>query len=128
MAIHATFVGRVIDAPKQFGNLVVIRAVSNDGDKYEPNFVDLKFKADGYDGPNALKYQKGDDVLVVGQLKTQKWKNGKGQSLVMEFGRLETPKAIRARGSEDLEGDGSSGGKSGGDDAVDSDPFAGIPA
>lgn len=102
MSIHTTFVGRVVAEPKQFGNLVIIRAVHNPSKSspYESRFVELKFKADSNDGKNALKYKQKDDIIAVGNIEVEKWRNGKGQSDVMPFPRLETPYEIRMRGGE----------------------------
>lgn len=113
--IHATFTGRVVSV-KQFGNLVVVRAVSGEKEdgKFKSQFVDLKLKGDGYDGQDALKYQPKDDITAIGELKDEKWTKGDGSSAVMLFPRLITPWAIRQRGN-DAEAP-----------ADDNDPFAGL--
>lgn len=128
MSIHTTFVGRVVAEPKQFGNLVIIRAVHNPSksSNYESRFVELKFKADSNDGKNALKYKQKDDIIAVGNIEIEKWRNGKGFSDVMPFPRLETPYEIRMRaGAEDVPVDDPAAADGDGSDA---DPFADIPA
>lgn len=143
MTIHATFVGRVIEPAKQFGNLVVLRAVSNEkqGGDFDSIFVDIKLKADSNDGQNALKYERGDDVTAIGQLRKQPWKPKRGEtksdrySYVLMFPRLETPYAIRTRGGDvqaATAGNTMGGGKTPGQNAApveetdELDPLAGI--
>lgn len=130
MSIHATFVGRVVAAPKQFGNLVVIRAVAGESEKsnFKSRFVDLKFKADGRDGQNALKYQAKEDIVAVGEIKIEEWRNGKGSSDVMLFPRLETPWDIRSRVVAGSEGASVPDPDPNNGEEADEDPFAGIPA
>lgn len=130
MTIAATFNGRLVADPKQFGNLIVIRAVHNPGknSKFESVFVDLKIKGDGFQGAQALKYVKGDEIQAEGRIEEEKWRNGKGSSLVMLFPALEIPWAVRQRSGEAEtpvpEPDPGNGVETAGDD----DPFAGIPA
>lgn len=130
MTIHATFIGRVVEPAKTFGDLLVIRAVSNEkkGGNYDSVFVDIKLKASGFDGQDALKYQKGDDITAIGKFRKQPWKNSKDgrYSYVLEFGSLETPWAIKERvvpGAEVPDPDPNNGAETAGAP----DPFADIP-
>lgn len=124
MSLHATFAGTVVSEPKQFGNLIVIRAAHNPSksSNFKSVYVDIKVKGDGWQGANALKYKVRDDIVAVGRIEDEEWKNGKGSGLVMLFPQLEIPYAIRSRGVEESPIENS------GPDEGEADPFAGIPA
>lgn len=124
MSLHATFAGTVVSEPKQFGNLIVIRAAHNPSksSNFKSVYVDIKVKGDGWQGANALKYKVRDDIVAVGRIEDEEWKNGKGSGLVMLFPQLETPYAIRSRGADAEEQQTAAEVES------EPDPFAGIPA
>jgi hypothetical protein len=124
MSLHTTFVGTVVSEPKQFGNLIVIRAAHNPSksSNFKSVYVDLKLKADGYQGANALKFKVRDDITAIGRLEDEEWKNKKGSSLVMLFPQLEIPYAIRSRGTGEVAPTELT------TEEVDEDPFRDIPA
>lgn len=105
MATFASNLFRVQEKPQQFGKMVILKvydSVPKDDERRKTIFMRAKFSAESFQGKDALKLDKGDEVFIAGRFEIEKWQKGDGEDMVFQFPDIRVPWYVieRSRGEE----------------------------